>query len=131
MAEMNGTQILSVKGFGTSQDDKLAYVECELHDHSVQAIAFAPELSAPICSAFLAAANHIQMKQTMRGHKLEKLIVDLQRITMTTAWTHDNKMVVLLDCSTKAGAVLYFRIDKSLADAVLEKLGGLLAKATQ
>ncbi len=126
---MNGTRILAIKDVGTSDQDKLAYVNCTVHDGSTYAIAFAHDLSNSVCNAFLAATAHLQHKRALRGLPTEHFTVDINDAYPTL----ETKPVpaVVFDLSTKSGAKLSFRLNRELAHAFAQKLSNLLKTQTQ
>ena len=67
MGGMQAAKIVGIKGLGTTTDDEMAFVQCELQDGSVYALSFAYELATPLTTAFLSAAGHLRMKREMRG----------------------------------------------------------------
>ena len=117
---------MSIKGVGTSDADELAYVECELHDGNVHALIFSSDISSNLCSAFLSAAAHLQLKRKMRGLPADESYVDIHQTKMTTAVSPEGETVLFLDLLTKSGAQVSFRLNKQLAQSVAKKLSGLM-----
>lgn len=119
---MNGALLVGVKGIGTTEDDKLAFVNCEFQPGGMRAIAFNSDIGPALCSAFLTATGHLQKKQAMRGEAYAPVAVEITDSSVDQMADADQRPFLLLTFATKSGAELRFRLSPGAADKLQAQL---------
>jgi hypothetical protein len=128
---MEGSVITAVKAIGTTQGDERAYVQVQIQNGQIHALAFGPEMAASVCSAFLSAAGHLEKKQAMRrkpGDVPVGVPIQISECNVSIGKSPILPNAIVLTLSTQSGAALHFELPAHLTQKIIS---GLSAAAAQ
>jgi len=132
--DMQAALITKILGIGTSKDDEMGYVDCELNHKDRHAIAFLPYDASQVVVAFIAAAGHLEKKQAMKLGKprdgFQASCTPTVGVEIAADNLTDGKHEIIFRMVLSSGAALNFAVPKNRIPAVIAALTTAMGTAT-
>jgi hypothetical protein len=131
--EMQGVLITKIFGVGTSANDEMGYVECEINHTDRRAIAFTPFDAPQVVIAFLTAAGHLEKKQAMKrgdpNAAFYQSCTPVKAVQIAVDRASEGKNEFMFRMMMESGAALNFGVPRSQIPALVQVLNSAMETA--